>query len=58
MGSDYCTSKFLTQAGVTHDFVPLATVGIRGKGHMMMLEQNNLAIAEFLGKWLSKTLRD
>jgi hypothetical protein len=54
---DYCTSKFLTQAGVAHEFVPLATVGIRGNGHMMMLEANNLAIAGFIQKWLSRTLR-
>jgi pimeloyl-ACP methyl ester carboxylesterase len=54
---DYCTSKFLTQAGVAHDFVPLNTVGIHGNGHMMMLEQNNLAIAEFLQKWLSDALK-
>jgi pimeloyl-ACP methyl ester carboxylesterase len=54
---DYCTSKFLTQAGVGHDFVPLQTVGIRGNGHMMMLEQNNLEIAEFVRQWLSGKLR-
>ena len=55
---DYCTSQFLTDAGVEHDFVPLGTVGIHGNGHMMMLEQNNLAIAEFVRNWLAKALRN
>ncbi len=49
---DHCTSLFLRQAGVDHDFVRLADIGIRGNGHMMMLEKNNLEIAEFLQKWL------
>jgi pimeloyl-ACP methyl ester carboxylesterase len=51
---DHCTSKFLRQAGVEHDFVRLADVGIRGNGHMMMLEKNNLEIAAFLRDWLEK----
>ncbi len=50
---DHCTSKFLAQAGVPHDFVRLADVGIRGNGHMMMLEKNNQEIAAFLSNWLS-----
>jgi pimeloyl-ACP methyl ester carboxylesterase len=54
---DHCTSKFLRQAGVEHDFVRLESVGIRGNGHMMMLEKNNLEIAAFLRRWLeAKTL--
>jgi len=51
---DHCTSKFLRQAGVEHDFVRLVDVGIRGNGHMMMLEKNNLVIAGFLRDWLEK----
>lgn len=53
---DHCTSAFLRQAGVEHDFVRLADVGIRGNGHMMMLEKNNLEIASFLRDWLEKKL--
>lgn len=45
---DHCTSRFLTQAGVKHEFVRLADVGIRGNGHLMMLEKNSLEIAVFL----------
>lgn len=51
---DHCTSAFLRQAGVEHDFVRLADVGIRGNGHMMMLEKNNLEIARFLEDWVRR----
>ena len=49
---DHCTSAFLRQAGVAHDFVRLPDVGIRGNGHMMMLEKNNLEIARYLETWV------
>ena len=48
---DHCTSRYLRQAGVAHDFVRLADVGIHGNGHMMMLEKNNIAIATWLEGW-------
>ena len=54
---DHCTSQFLKQAGVEHDFVRLADAGIRGNGHMMMLEKNNLEIAELLEKWIEAKVR-
>lgn len=53
---DYCTSKFLTQAGVPNEWVYLPTVGIHGNGHMQMLEMNNLDIARFYEHWLSQRL--
>ncbi len=53
---DYCTSKFLTQAGVPNEWVYLPTVGIHGNGHMQMLEMNNLDIARFYEHWLSEHL--
>lgn len=56
-GQDYCTSAFLTQAGVPNDYVYLPTAGIRGNGHMQMLEKNNLQIAAFYEKWLLQRLR-
>ena len=55
---DQCTSRFLAQAGVEHDYVRLAEVGIRGNGHMMMLEKNNLEIAEYFREWLREKLAD
>jgi len=48
---DHCTSLFLKQAGVEHTFVRLADVGIRGNGHMVMLEKNSLEIAAYLDQW-------
>ncbi len=51
---DHCTSRFLAQAGVEHDFVRLADVGIPGNGHMMMLESNNREIAAFLADWAKR----
>ncbi len=54
---DHCTSKFLTQAGVKNSFVRLPEVGIRGNGHMMMLEKNNLEIAALLSGWVAKNVR-
>ena len=54
---DHCTSLFLQQAGVVHDFVRLADVGIRGNGHMMMLEKNNLEIAAYLMRWLEEKVK-
>ena len=54
---DHCTSLFLKQAGVEHTFVRLADVGIRGNGHMVMLEKNNLEIAQYLDRWLEGKLK-
>jgi len=49
---DHCTSQYLTQAGVKHNFIRLADRGIRGNGHMMMLEKNNQEIAALMAGWL------
>ena len=49
---DHATSRFLRQAGVEHDFVRLADLGMRGNGHMMMLERNSLEIAAYLQRWI------
>jgi pimeloyl-ACP methyl ester carboxylesterase len=54
---DHCTSKFLAQAGVKHDYVRLPDAGIRGNGHMMMLEKNNLDIAALLHGWAQKNIK-
>ncbi len=50
---DHCTSQYLTQAGVRHSFIQLAERGIRGNGHMMMLEKNNLDIAKLIVEWIN-----
>lgn len=54
---DHCTSKYLTQAGVKHEFVRLPDIGIRGNGHMMMLERNSLDIAALLQGWARKNIK-
>ena len=54
---DHCTAKYLAQAGVKNTFVRLPDIGIKGNGHMMMLEKNNLEIATFLHGWVEKNIR-
>jgi len=49
---EHCTSQFLTQAGVRHDFIRLADHGLHGNAHMMMLEKNSDRIAAFIAAWL------
>lgn len=55
---DHCTVKYLEQAGVHPTWIKLADIGIRGNGHMMMLEKNNREIAQVMAEWVVKTLRD
>ena len=54
---DHCTSQFLKEVGVPNDFVRLPERGIRGNGHMMMLEKNNLEIAAFLEGWMRESIK-
>ncbi len=54
---DHGTSLFLKQAGVAHTFVRLADTGMRGNGHMMMLEKNNLDIARYFQRWLEANVK-
>ena len=49
---DHCTSQWLAQAGVANTFIRLADRGIRGNGHMMMIERNNAEIAAVIAEWL------
>lgn len=53
---DHCTVKYLNQAGVHLTWTKLAEIGIHGNGHMMMLEKNNMEIAEVMARWLDKAL--
>jgi hypothetical protein len=54
---DHCTAKWLTQAGVKNTFVRLEDVGIKGNGHEMMLEKNNLEISAFLRRWEAENVK-
>ena len=52
---DYCTVKYLRQAGVSVDWLDLPTVGIKGNGHFMFMEKNNTQIAEKVEAWIKGT---
>jgi pimeloyl-ACP methyl ester carboxylesterase len=53
---DHCTVKYLRQAGVRPTWIRLEEAGIRGNGHMMMLEKNNHDIAALIARWLAETV--
>ena len=54
---DHCTARYLRQAGVMKTtYLRLADLGIKGNGHMLMLEMNNREIAEVAMTWLEETL--
>jgi pimeloyl-ACP methyl ester carboxylesterase len=52
----HCTVGYLKQAGVDVSFVKLADIGLRGNGHMMMMEKNSDAIAQVIIEWLDKNV--
>lgn len=54
---DHCTAAYLRAAGVEVDFVRLEDRGIRGNGHMLMLEKNSAEIAALVADWLAKTVQ-
>jgi len=37
-------------------YVRLADIGIKGNGHMLMLEKNNLDVAAVVEKWLRESV--
>jgi pimeloyl-ACP methyl ester carboxylesterase len=53
---NHCTVGYLKQAGVKVDYVQLAEIGLRGNGHMMMMEKNSDAIAQVIVDWLAKNV--
>jgi pimeloyl-ACP methyl ester carboxylesterase len=54
---DNCTVKYLKQAGMPVEWVPLQSKGIHGNGHMVMIEKNNLAIAKVIDDWVVKNVK-
>lgn len=54
---DHCTAAYPKQAGVPVDFVRPAERGITGNGHMMMMEKNNLVIADLIHRWIRATVK-
>lgn len=55
--NDFATVEYLKQAGVTVDWLDLPAIGVRGNGHFMFMEKNNLEIADHVHDWLSKVCR-
>ena len=53
---NHCTVAYLKQADVKLDYVQLAEIGLRGNGHMMMMEKNSDAIAQVIADWLAKNV--
>ena len=53
---DYCTVRYLQQAGVIVDFLDLPTFGIHGNAHFMFLEKNNIEIAAAVEAWIRSKL--
>ena len=49
---DDCTGAFLEQAGAKPDRLALAEHGVRGNGHMMMLEANSDQVADAIIAWV------
>jgi pimeloyl-ACP methyl ester carboxylesterase len=54
---DHCTAKWMNQAGVKTDFIRLEDRGIRGNGHMVMIEKNSLEIAKLLDDWMQQNVK-
>jgi pimeloyl-ACP methyl ester carboxylesterase len=46
--------EWLNQNGAKADFIPLGALGIRGNGHMMMMESNSDELAEGIVSWLER----
>jgi uncharacterized protein (UPF0262 family) len=50
---DYCTVKYLRQAGVSVEHADLGREGIHGNGHMFFLEKNSAKIAARVLSWIN-----
>jgi pimeloyl-ACP methyl ester carboxylesterase len=53
---DHCTAAYLEQAGVPVTLLRLEQAGLRGNGHMMMLEKNSDEIAALMAGWIRKSV--
>ena len=42
------------QFGGNYDVVDLPKIGIKGNSHMMMMDKNNLQVADVIQGWLEK----
>jgi pimeloyl-ACP methyl ester carboxylesterase len=51
-GTDF--ADLIKAAGGKVDIVDLPDVGVRGNSHMLMMDKNNLAVAQVIQDWLAK----
>ena len=51
---DFCTVRYLREAGVSVEHLELGKAGFHGNGHLFFLEKNNLAIAARLEQWIRR----
>jgi pimeloyl-ACP methyl ester carboxylesterase len=49
---DWCTVRYLQQAGVNVEHLELSGIGIRGNGHLMFLEKNSDEVAKVVEQWM------
>jgi pimeloyl-ACP methyl ester carboxylesterase len=54
---DHCTAKWLNQAGVKTDYMPLDSAGILGNAHEMMIEKNSDQVVKFIDEWIQGHVR-
>jgi hypothetical protein len=50
----HCIVDYLRQVGGTPQWIKLADRGIKGNGHFMHLELNNLQIATLVYDWINR----
>ena len=53
---DPCTTRYLTQAGVTFTWIRLQNIGIHGNSHFMFIEQNSDQVAGVVLDWIEEHL--
>ena len=51
---DYCTVKYLKQAGVDVQWMNLPAMGIHGNAHFIFLEKNSLEVAALVENWIRR----
>lgn len=53
----HCIINYLKQVGAKPEWIKLADVGIKGNGHFMHVELNNLRIAKLVEDWIVRIRR-
>ena len=53
---EHCTVKYLEQTGAKPTWIDLGKQGIRGNGHMIMIEKNSDEVARVIATWLAKAV--